>query len=159
MQHIGFQYFNGNQTIKINPMHDLFAMYKKTREILETCYQDDVNKSGNFRFYPVAPKMCDLDVLAIAIIAESTCIHGENWLFSKLRSNYQKHFPHLIDRTRFNRRRMLLAPYFDEYTKRVSRALSADSDILLVDSMPCPIVKNSRERSFSICKEDQSNPP
>jgi hypothetical protein len=37
--------------------------------------------------------------------------------------------------------------------------LGVDSSILIVDSMPCSVVKNSRERSFALCKEDPSNAP
>ena len=31
--------------------------------------------------------------------------------------------------------------------------------MLIVDSMPCSVVRNSRERSFALCKEDPSNAP
>jgi hypothetical protein len=38
-------------------------------------------------------------------------------------------------------------------------ALGVDSSILIVDSMPCPVVKHRRERSFALCKEVPSNAP
>jgi hypothetical protein len=37
--------------------------------------------------------------------------------------------------------------------------LGVVSSILIVDSMPFPVVKNSRELSFAICQEDPSNAP
>jgi hypothetical protein len=37
--------------------------------------------------------------------------------------------------------------------------LGVVSSILIVDSMPFPVVKNSRERSFALCKKDPSNAP
>ncbi|MCB0761028.1 MAG: transposase [Flavobacteriales bacterium] len=37
--------------------------------------------------------------------------------------------------------------------------MGVDSQIDIVDSMPCPIVKNSRKKSFRICKEDPENAP
>ena len=46
-----------------------------------------------------------------------------------------------------------------ELTKQISMTLGVDSSILIVDSMPCPVAKNSRERSFALCKEDPSNAP
>ena len=103
--------------------------------------------------------MRDLHVMALAIAPESACIDRENWLFSKLRTDYRSRFPELIDRTRFNRRRRQLQVRIVELTKRISMTFGVDSSILIVDSMPCPVVKNSRERSFAICKEDPSNAP
>ena len=37
--------------------------------------------------------------------------------------------------------------------------IGVESDIHVVDSMPCPIVKNSRERNFRICKQGPDNAP
>jgi hypothetical protein len=42
--------------------------------------------------------MSDLHVMALAIAAESECIDSENWLISKLRTNYRSSFPKLSDR-------------------------------------------------------------
>lgn len=133
-------------------MHDLRAMYEKTLEYAKEMFENDTDDNGNFQFYPRKAKMSDLQVIALAVAAESACIDSENWLYSKLRTDYRASFPELIDRTRFNRRRRQLQERIVELTKRLSMTL-------IVDSMPCPIVKNSRERSFTICKEDAVNAP
>ena len=140
-------------------MHDLRAMYEKTLEITKEMFADDTDENGNFSFYPRKPKMSDLQIIALAVSSESACINSENLLFSKLNTDFKDRFPELIDRTRFNRRRRMLRPYFLEMTKRLSMTMGVDSQIDIVDSMPCPIVKNSREKSFRICKEDPENAP
>jgi len=156
---IDFQYFKGAKIKTMSAMHDLRAMYEKTLEYAAEVFRNDTDANGNFQFYPRRARMSDLHVMALAIASESACINGENWLFSKLRTDYRSRFPELIDRTRFNRRRRQLQVRIVELTKRISMTLGVDSNILIVDSMPCPVVKNSRERSFAICKEDPSNAP
>lgn len=140
-------------------MHDLKAMYEKTLEIAKEMFDDRVDEFGNFRFKPRPAKMSNLQVIALAVSSESACIDSENFLFSKLRTDYKSKLPELIDRTRFNRRRRMLSDQILELTKRMAMTMNMDSDVSIVDSMPCPIVKNSREKSFSICKEDPENPP
>lgn len=140
-------------------MHDLKAMYEKTLEIAKEMFDDRVNEHDDFSFKPNPGKMTDLQVISLAVAAESAGIDSENWLFSKLKTDYKSQIPELIDRSRFNRRRRNLSDYVLELTKRISMTLGIKSDYDLVDSMPCPIVKNSRERSFSICKEDPYNAP
>lgn len=68
-------------------------------------------------------------------------------------------FPELIHRTRFNRRRRALQHYFLEFAKRLSMSMKVDSCIDLADSVPCPAVKNSREKSYHICKETFETSP
>lgn len=140
-------------------MHDLYAMYTKTLEIAKQIFEDDLNEDGNFTFKPVQPKMSDIQIIALAVAAESASIDSENWLFSKLKTDYRLRFHNLIDRTRFNRRRRALGGYVEELIKRISLSLEVEADVNLVDSMPCPIVKNSREQSFRICKEVPDNAP
>lgn len=159
MHIIDIQYFKGAKIKTLSAMHDLRAMYEKTLEYAKEMFENDTDDTGNFQFYPRKAKMSDLQVIALAVAAESACIDSENWLYSKLRTDYRTSFPELIDRTRFNRRRRQLQERIVELTKRLSMTLGVESSIMIVDSMPCPIVKNSRERSFSICKEDAVNAP
>jgi hypothetical protein len=156
---IDIQYFKGVKTIKNDTMHDLMAMYTKALSFCNEVYSENVDTLGNFRFSPNPSKMSDLEVIALAVIAESACIDSENFLFSKLRSDYLSQMPNLIDRTRFNRRRRALAPYILEFGKRLALTMEASSSVSLVDSMPCPIVKNSREKQFKICKENVQTAP
>jgi IS5 family transposase len=156
---IGNQYFNGVKSKTIDTMHDLRPMYESTLKLAYEMFEDDTDHLGNFRFYPRACKMNDLEVIALAVCSESAGIDSENLLFSKLKTDYRLSFPNLVDRSRFNRRRRGLGEYIQELTKRLAITMGVDSNIDLVDSVPCPIVKNSRERSFKICKEDPDNQP
>lgn len=153
------QYFKVENNKILNAMHDLKAMYDKTLEFVTEIFEDDVDSDGNFRFFPRKSKMSDLDIIALAICSESAGIDSERWLFSKLKTDYKSAFPSLIDRTRFNRRRRMLSDQISEMTKRSGMTMGVDSDIHIVDSVPCPIVKNSRERGFTICKEDPVTAP
>ncbi|MFD1283268.1 IS982 family transposase, partial [Mesonia ostreae] len=91
-------------------MHDLHAICKKYLSLLKTSFEYTVDASDNFRSRPVTTRMSDLEVMALAVIGETTSIDSENLLFSKLRTDYAHLFPNLIDRTRFNRRRRGLQP-------------------------------------------------
>jgi hypothetical protein len=156
---IGIQYIKGVKTKTIDTMHDLRPMYETTLKLAIEMFEDDVDSFGNFRFYPRSSKMNDLEVIALAVCSESAGIDSENLLFSKLNSDYRQSFPNLIDRTRFNRRRRGMGERIAELTKRLAMTMGVASNIDLVDSVPCPIVKNSRERGFRICKEDPDHPP
>ncbi len=89
---------------------------------------------------------------------ESLGIDSENLLWSKLNTDYANDFPNLIDRTRFNRRRRL-QPYIVEIQSNISQKLSGESDTLIVDSVPVPIVKLAREPSYKICKQNIETAP
>lgn len=158
MHLIGIQYIRGVKTKTIDTMHDLRPMYEKILSIATEMF-DEVNELGNFHYSPRTPKMSDLQVMSLAIASESAGIDSENLLFSKLRTDYKATFPELIERSRFNRRRRNLQSEILELTKRVSMAIGVDSNIDLVDSVPCPVVKNSREGSYKICKEDLYTAP
>lgn len=140
-------------------MHDLRAMYEKTLEIAQSAFEDIADDDGNLLYRRVRPKMSDLGVIALAVVAEFASISSENWLLSKLNNDYKKHFPDLIHRSRFNRRRRDLCEHILEFNQYLARRVDDGSNVNLVDSMPCPVVKNSRERGFNICKEDAETAP
>jgi hypothetical protein len=134
-------------------------MYVKNLSYLSELFSNTVNKWGNFHFYPRSPKMSDLEVMALAIASEAASIDSEKLLFVILNSDYRHRFPNLIDRTRFNRRRRRLQPWFLEYCKGLGQSISTGTRLNIVDSMPCPVVRNAREHSFTICKENPSTAP
>ena len=123
-------------------MHDLYAMYKKTKEVALELYEDST-VGENFFWHPRASKMSDIDVISLAVVAESTSIDSENLFFCKLQSDYSKQFPQLISRSRFNRRRRALSDYVLELGKRISMSMEIASRIDLVDSVSCPVVRNA----------------
>ena len=153
---IGVQYFKGAEIKTMSAMHDLRAMYEKTLKCTAWVFRNGTDAHGSFQFYPRRARMSDLHVMALAIAVKSACMDSENRLCSKLRTNYRSRFPELIDRTRFTRRRRQLQICFAELTKRISMTLWVDSSNLIVDSMPCPVVKNCRERASHYVKKTRS---
>lgn len=159
MHLFGYEYFEVVKYKNNLTMHDLRPMYEKTLEIVTSIFKDDVTAQNNFFPSPRQPKMSDLQIIALAITSESTSIHSENLFFSKLNKDYKALFPQLIHRTNYNRRRRKLQSYIEEFTRRLSILLSESETTSIVDSIPCPIVKNSREKSFRICKESPETAP
>lgn len=133
-------------------------MYKKHLSYLREALEGSLT-NGNFKRRPSNSKMSDIEVIALAVTAEANSIDSENLLFSKLRSDYGHHFPNLIDRTRFNRRRRGLEPWIREAARRLGASMDRVDSPLVVDSMPCPVIRNARERSMKICREEHCTAP
>ena len=90
-------------------MHNIKSNFGKILEITKSIFADSLDPDGNFTHYPNKPKMSDIEVVALSCTAEALAIDSENWLFSKLKSDYATEFPNLIERSNFNRRRKKLA--------------------------------------------------
>lgn len=141
-------------------MHDMRTMYEKCLKLTFEMYEDELDEKGNFEFYPNAPTLSDTGVIALALMAESVSIDSENLLFSILKTNYKDAFPEIPDRSRYNVRRRRHASRIEELCKRIGMSLNKDNTLIdLVDSVPIPVVKNSRERSYRVCREDQETAP
>lgn len=140
-------------------MHNLKTNFDKFLNITKSVFKDQINSLGNFRSYPNTPKMSDIEILALSNAAESIGIDSENYLFSKLNTDYLDDFPLLINRTNFNRRRKRLFPYFDKLNKHISSFLNENENVYMIDSFPIPVVQLAREKSSKICKQDPSNAP
>lgn len=53
--------------------------------------------------------MSDIQIVTLALTAETLSIDSENLLFIKLKKDYKQNFPNLVDRANYNRRRRRLA--------------------------------------------------
>ena len=71
----------------------------------------DFDDNGNIPKPGIDPLFTDLEVISLLIVAEYMSLDSENWLFNKIKRDYAEDFPHLIDRTRYNRRKRQLFPY------------------------------------------------
>jgi IS5 family transposase len=140
-------------------MHDLPAIYEKTLSQVRCVIGHMAGADGNFHRCVRRPKMNDLEVIALALTAESMGIDSESLLFSKLRSDYRDRFPLLVDRTRFNRRRRALSGQILSFASEAGARAAADTGVHLVDSMPCPVIRNSRERGYRVCREEIGTAP
>lgn len=129
-------------------MHNIKTNFSKFYGICKELFKNDTGNEKNFQFYPMQPKMNDLEVVSLACCMEALSIDSENLLWSKLKKDYAPSFPNLIDRSRFNRRRKRLTPFILQVQDHISSRLENQSQTMIVDSIPVPVVKMAREKSF-----------
>ena len=111
------------------------------------------------QFYPRTPNMTDLQVISLACIMEALGIDSENLLWSKLKTDYPGLFPNLICRTRFNRRRKRLQSHIMKVQDKISERLEDQSQAMVIDSVPVPVVKLARERTYKAFRKDFDTAP
>ena len=140
-------------------MHNLYTNFKHFFTIVGQVFSDQLDSSGNFRFYPRRPKLSDQQVIALTLTAEAMGIDSENYFWGKRRSDYSREFPQLGDRCNFNRRKRLLSLRIHELTVHLSRILNQGQDVFLIDSIPIPICKPARSRGLKICRKDFATAP
>jgi len=140
-------------------MHNIKTNFDKFYEIVKSSLQDKLNQDDNLQYYPNKPKMNDCSIIALSICAESIGIDSENYLWSKIKKDYQADFPGLIDRSNFNKRRRRLHLFIHEVTRFLSSEMNKSEDIFLMDSIPVPICKIAREKRCKFGKESFENHP
>jgi hypothetical protein len=158
MHLIDYQYFEDYSThLKNTVMHDLKAIYNDVLDSVNEVAKEYFDEHGNSRFYPNKPKLSDLQIVALAMTSECAQIDSENLLWSKLNKDYKNLFRDLPHRTRFNKRRRLLADLITSIKARFSDVLYENypDATLIVDSMPLPVCRIVRERSSKVCRNPQ----
>lgn len=86
-------------------------------------------------------------------------LDSENWLFNKLNADYKHDFPHLIERTRFNRRKRQLFPVFEKIRQKLAHRFLEFEKYFIVDSMPVEVCRITREKRSKVCKESFDTAP
>lgn len=99
--------------------------------------------------------MSDLEVISLSITAEVLGIGSESLLFSILKTEYLSKFPHLIQRTNYNRRRRKLQPYISQVAQRVGQLIDPQPALYILDSIPLPICQPFR---IPRCKINKNEP-
>ncbi|WP_422653653.1 IS982 family transposase [Flavobacterium sp.] len=140
-------------------MHNLKSNYDKFFHLIEKNFSTMFVTPGNFKFYPNAPKMSDASLIALTLSAEATGIDSENYFWHKLKSEHQQDFPTLIERSRFNRRRKILAPFIQLINERLAALMNEGENFFLVDSIPIPVCQKARASRSKICKEQFETSP
>jgi hypothetical protein len=139
-------------------MHNIRTDFNGLYGIYNVFFNQETDTKNNFYFYPVKPKMNDLKIVALCCCMEALGIDSENLLWSNLKTDYASLFPELIDRSRFNRRRKRL-PFIGKLQDKVATCLQNLSGTMVVDSVPIPVVKMARARSFRAFKKDYQTAP
>ena len=140
-------------------MHNIKANFGRFHRICKELFEEETDNKGNLQFYPKMPVMADLEVIALSCMMEALGIDSENLLWSKIKTDYPKMFPQLICRSRFNRRRRRLQPYIVKVQDKVSAFLEAESQAMVIDSIPVPVVKLAREKTYKSFRKDYENAP
>jgi len=140
-------------------MHNIQTNFCKFYEICKEIFEQEIDKDKNFQFYPVKPKMNDLEIISLSCCMEALGIDSENLLWSKLKTDYSSLFSNLIDRSRFNRRRKRLSDCILRLQEHVSRRLENLSQIMVVDSIPVPVIKMAREKTHKAFRQTFETAP
>jgi hypothetical protein len=109
-------------------MHDIKSNFDKVYQTIKSPNLHVFNTSGNLSKSGPRPKFSDLEVVALALVAEFMSCDSENWLFNKLRTDYRESFPNLIDRSRYNRRKRGLFPTIDLVRRKLAERFLSHED-------------------------------
>jgi hypothetical protein len=134
-------------------MHDIKSNFDKVLQTIKSLNLSIFDNSGNLIKSGPRPEFSDIEVIALAITAEYMSCDSENWLFNKIRSDYSDAFPHIIDRSRYNRRKKALFNTIELVRKSLAERFLEFEDYFIIDSMPLEICKLSREKRSKICSE------
>ena len=140
-------------------MHNIKTNFGRIYRICKEFFEGEVDTKGNFQFYPKPASMADLEIIALACTMEALGIDSENLLWCKLKKDYPGLFSRLICRTRFNRRRRRLQPYIVKIQDEVSKRLENQSQAMVIDSIPVPVVKMARERTYKAFRKSFDTAP
>jgi Transposase DDE domain len=140
-------------------MHNIKVNFDKILEVVKDILKDDLTVQNNFKRRGVVPRFSDLEVIVLSITAESLGIDSENYLFSKLVTEYSHEFINLISRRQYNDRRKLLFEQTERVRKLLAARLNKQADVFAIDSMPLEICKIAREQRNKMGKESEQNSP
>ncbi|MDE3212452.1 MAG: IS982 family transposase [Bacteroidota bacterium] len=140
-------------------MHNIKTNFRRFHGICQEFFRRAIDQKSNFQVYPKPASMSDLEIVALSCTMEALGIDSENLLWGKIKKDYPDMFTHLICRTRFNRRRKRLQPYIVQVQEAVSKRLEGESEAMVVDSIPIPVVKLAREKSFRAFRENFETAP
>lgn len=140
-------------------MHDIHSNFNKFLQTIKSLELACFDGSGNIHRHGLKPQFSDIEVVSLSLTAEYMSLDSENWLFNKLKNDYSLQFPHLIERSRFNRRKRQLFPVMEMIRKTLAQQFLDFEDYFIIDSMPLEVCKLSREKRVKICKERYESSP
>lgn len=144
---------------KLKQMHNIKTNFGRFYRICKEIFEDEADKSGNLHFYLKKPKMTDLQVILLSCIMEALGIDSENLLWSKLKTDYSGLFPDLLCRSRVNHRRTRLQGDIMKVQDKISERLENQSQAMVIDSVPIPVIKLAREKSYKAFRKDFDTAP
>jgi len=140
-------------------MHNIKSNFDKIHQTIKSLNLNVFDANGNVSKPGRVSQFSDLEVLSLVLTAEYMSLDSENWLFKKIKCDYRADFSHLIDRSRYNRRKRQLFPLLEKVRQKLAQRFLEFEDYFIVDSMPLEVCKISREKRSKICKEQFENTP
>mgnify|MGYP003424636279 FL=1 len=126
-------------------MSNLEASYKLIlKELIK------ISKVENFYFKPIKPKLSDLELISLIILAEFKSIDSECQLFREIKDF---DIASKIERSVYNRRKRKLFPFIEEIRLKMVEKFNDFENYFIVDSMPLEVCKLARSSRSKICKE------
>ena len=86
-------------------MHNLYTRFIKIHGICKQFSNNLVKEQGNIPHRGPVPKFSGLEIVALALAAETESINSEKWLFEYKLQEHKARIPNLISRRQFNDRR------------------------------------------------------
>lgn len=140
-------------------MHNIKSNFDKIYQTIKSLDSGLFNQDDNVPKRGSTPQFSDLEVISLALTAEYMSLDSENWLFNKIKADYTNDFPHLIERTRFNRRKRQLFPMFEKIRQLLAHHFLEFEEYFIVDSMPLEVCRITREKRAKVCKESFDTAP
>ena len=126
-------------------MSNLEASYKLIlKELIK------ISGVENFYFKPIKPKLSDLELISLVVLAEFKSIDSEHQLFREIKG---LEIESKIERSVYNRRKRKLFPFIEEIRMKMVQKFNESERYFVVDSMPLEVCKISRSSRSKICKE------
>lgn len=126
-------------------MSNLEASYKLIlKELIK------ISKVENFYFKPRKPKLSDLELISLIILAEFKSIDSEHQFFREIKGF---DIASKIERSVYNRRKRKLFPFIEEIRLKMVEKFNEFENYFIVDSMPLEVCKLARSSRSKICKE------
>ena len=109
-----------------------------------------ISQTEDYYFKPVKPKLSDIELISLIILAEFKSIDSEHQLFREIKG---LEIEGKIERSVYNRRKRKLFPFIEEIRKKMADKFNESEDYFVVDSMPLEVCRVSRSSRSKICKD------
>jgi len=110
----------------------------------------EISGIEDFYFKPIKPKLSDIELISLIILAEFKTIDSEHQLFREIKGF---EIEPKIERSVYNRRKRKLFPFIEEIRMKMVDTFNESENYFIVDSMPLEVCKISRSSRSRICKD------
>ena len=110
----------------------------------------EISGIEDFYFKPIKPKLSDIELISLMILAEFKSIDSEHQLFREIKGF---EIGPNIERSVYNRRKRKLFPFIEEIRMKMVDKLNESENYFIVDSMRLEGCKISCSFKSKICKD------